>query len=164
MKWYADRKAKVSEVREGDHVIVKQAKQNKISPTFGRQLFKVKERKGGSLILQNEEGKISMRHVSAVKKVNSSHASSPSITNTVPETNYTDPSEDTTVSLDDDQNASNSQSAVEAGSPVRERNVFSYLQAQDFSSKNVCEKRDNFGRRQSRRTTFGIPPQKYNFT
>ena len=57
-KRYADkaRNAKVSDIKEGDMVLLKQQKINKFSTRFGHKPFKVIKRKGNSVTLQTASG------------------------------------------------------------------------------------------------------------
>ena len=56
-KQYADasRNATMSEVKQGDLVLMKQDKKNKLSTTFERQLYKVKEKKGNQVFVSDSD-------------------------------------------------------------------------------------------------------------
>lgn len=56
-KQYADasRSANMSEVKEGDLVLMKQDKKNKLSTTFEPQLYKVKEKKGNQVVVSDSD-------------------------------------------------------------------------------------------------------------
>ncbi|KAK3752963.1 hypothetical protein QZH41_005120, partial [Actinostola sp. cb2023] len=71
MKEYADKKRGLtpSTIQEGDQVLLKLERDNKLTPAFDPDPYTVIERKGASVVLQREEGYTLMRNVSAVKKV-----------------------------------------------------------------------------------------------
>ena len=69
IKKYADRNAKVSTIKEGDIVLVRQKKKNKFTSNFGLTRFVVLRRKYGSLTLKSPTGQQFRRHITAVKKV-----------------------------------------------------------------------------------------------
>jgi len=153
IKHYADRKAKVSHIYPGDFVILKQQKSNKLSPNFGRNTFKVKNRNGSSLILQCENGKIIMRHVSAVKKVGLETVSPPIETEgddnicSNGSTNL-ESSEEPNETLESHSNSP---------SPKRmDRKVF-----MDFPNQIINQPTIVADLRKSTRKTHGIPPNKW---
>lgn len=69
-KEYYDQKKKVkeSEIKEGDTVLCKQEKKNKLTPKFDPEHYKVKQRKHNTVIAERD-GKIITRNVSYFKKV-----------------------------------------------------------------------------------------------
>lgn len=68
-KVYADskRNAKVSKAKEGDKVLLKQGKKNKLSSHFSSEIFKVVKRRGSMVTLQGNNNRILKRNVSHVK-------------------------------------------------------------------------------------------------
>ena len=71
MKQYSDAAtgAKPSVVKEGDVVLVRQQRHNKLSPTFSVEPHRVVRKKGSMLTLENPGGKRFSRNSSFVKKV-----------------------------------------------------------------------------------------------
>ena len=71
MKSYADlkRKAITSDIKQGDKVLLQQARQNKLSTRFNTRPYTVVERRGLSVILQREGGPTLMRNISQVHKM-----------------------------------------------------------------------------------------------
>ncbi|CAG2218703.1 unnamed protein product [Mytilus edulis] len=71
-KIYADQKRKTreSDIDVGDIVLQKQTKTNKLSTTFEHDPYYVVKREGSRLTLKNNEGTISQRNSSFVKKFN----------------------------------------------------------------------------------------------
>ena len=69
-KRYADkaRNAKVSDIKEGDMVLLKQQKINKFLTRFGHKPFKVIKRKGNSVTLQTARGNYFNRNIAHVRK------------------------------------------------------------------------------------------------
>ena len=71
-KQYADasRNAKMSEVKQGDLVLMKQDKKNKLSTTFEPQLYKVKEKKGNQVVVSDSDNpaKVLHRNTTEVKQ------------------------------------------------------------------------------------------------
>ena len=71
-KQYADasRNAKMSEVKQGDLVLLKQDKKNKLSTTFEPQLYKVKEKKGNQVVVSDSDNpaKVLHRNTTEVKQ------------------------------------------------------------------------------------------------
>ena len=63
-KQYADasRKAKMGEVKQGDLVLMKQDKKNKLSTTFEPQLYKVKEKKGNQVFVSDSDHPVRVLH------------------------------------------------------------------------------------------------------
>lgn len=63
-KQYADasRSANMSEVKEGDLVLMKQDKKNKLSTTFEPQLYKVKEKKGNQVVVSDSDNPARVLH------------------------------------------------------------------------------------------------------
>ena len=71
MKGYADRKAcaKPSDITQGDVVLIKQKKQNKLSTPFSARPYQVQERKG-SMVTAERQGHKVTRNSSFFRKVN----------------------------------------------------------------------------------------------
>lgn len=69
-KEYADksRSAEPSEIAEGDKVLLKQARENKLSSMFETEPYKVLEKTGNAVILESAEGVTRMRNVAHMKK------------------------------------------------------------------------------------------------
>ena len=63
-KQYADasRNAKMSEVKQGDLVLMKQDKKNKLSTTYEPQLYKVKEKKGNQVVVSESDNPARVLH------------------------------------------------------------------------------------------------------
>ena len=61
------RNAKESDVYEGDIVILKQDRENKLSETFGKDTYKVIEKKGNEVTVQGEAGEVYRRNTTFVK-------------------------------------------------------------------------------------------------
>jgi hypothetical protein len=57
-KIYADRQrqAKESDIKEGDSVLVKQRKQNKLSTVFNPKPMLVTKRQGNSVMIESKDG------------------------------------------------------------------------------------------------------------
>ena len=57
-KLYADEKrgARESEVKEGDRVLLKQEKTNKLTPTFRPETFRVLNKTGNSFVVESPDG------------------------------------------------------------------------------------------------------------
>ena len=70
MKEYVDNKrhAKVSDIKAGDAVLVKQHRRNKLTTNYDIRPYKVIQKKGSVLILSRDNKSI-MRNISLVKKV-----------------------------------------------------------------------------------------------
>ena len=71
MKAYVDKRnrASTSDIASGDKLLLKQARQNKLSTLYDPHPFTVLERRGPSLILQRGDGRMFMRNVSHVHKL-----------------------------------------------------------------------------------------------
>ena len=67
--WDKRQKAKESEIKEGDKVFVKQDKKNKLSTTYGEMPYRVIEKKGNSVQIENDEGVQKRRNVKDLKKI-----------------------------------------------------------------------------------------------
>ena len=69
-KEYADRTraAKFSEIKEGDQVLLKQARENKISPNYEPEPHKVVHKVGNAVILEDTNGNNKMRNIAHMKK------------------------------------------------------------------------------------------------
>ena len=73
-KEYADtkRSAEYSIIQEGDEVLLKQTRKNKLDTNFEPTPYKVVQKDGNALLLENDEGVRKMRNVAHVKKLVSS--------------------------------------------------------------------------------------------
>ena len=71
IKAYVDKRnrASTSYIASGDTLVLKQARQNKLSTLYDPHPFTVLERRGPSLILQRGDGRMFMRNVSYVHKL-----------------------------------------------------------------------------------------------
>ena len=69
-KEYADkcRSAQRSKVEEGDQVLLQKNRENKLTPNFEPEPYKVIQRNGNAVILENAEGVTKMRNVAQMKK------------------------------------------------------------------------------------------------
>lgn len=67
---YADarRKAKPSDIAQGDEVLVKQRKGNKLSTTFNPNPMKVLSKSGNSVVIKSNQGVVYQRNVHHLKK------------------------------------------------------------------------------------------------
>ena len=67
---YADEKccARESDVKEGDTVLLKQERKNKLTPTFRPEPYRVLDKSGNSLVVQSPDGVQYKRNYSHVKK------------------------------------------------------------------------------------------------
>ena len=70
-KAYADQRSRASpsDIKTGDRVLLKQARQTKMSTRYDSRRYRVIERSGSSLILQRGEGRVLMRNVSQAHKL-----------------------------------------------------------------------------------------------
>lgn len=68
-KQYADasRSANMSEVKQGDLVLMKQDKKNKLSTTFEPQLYKVKEKKGNQVVVSDSDHPVRVLHQNTIE-------------------------------------------------------------------------------------------------
>ena len=75
-KAFSDKRNRASppEVKGGDKVLLRQAKQNKLSTPYDPNPYTVLERKGPSLILQLKKGLVFLRNVSHVCNLNQNTA------------------------------------------------------------------------------------------
>ena len=62
-------RASTSDIASGDKLLLKQARQNKLSTLYDPRPFTVLERRGPSLILHRGDGRMFMRNVSHVHKL-----------------------------------------------------------------------------------------------
>jgi len=71
MKSYVDKKnnAVPSDIQTGDKVLLQQARHNKLTTRYDPKPYMVLERRGPSVILQRENGRMFMRNVSLVRKL-----------------------------------------------------------------------------------------------
>jgi len=69
-KEYADmkRSAKPCDIQEGEEVLLKQDRENKLSPNFEPEPYTVLERKGNAVVIENTEGKTKMRNIAFTKR------------------------------------------------------------------------------------------------
>ena len=70
-KEYADtrRSAEHSIIEEGDEILLKQTRENKLDTNFEPAPYKVIQKDGNALLLENKEGVRKMRNVAHVKKL-----------------------------------------------------------------------------------------------
>lgn len=70
-KQYYDKanRAKECELGQGDRVLIRAPKENKLSPNFSPKEYKVIDRKGNSVTLESEEGRKYKRNLTQVRKV-----------------------------------------------------------------------------------------------
>ena len=70
-KEYADtkRSAEYSIIQEGDEVLLKQTRENKLDTNFEPTPYKVVQKDGNALLLENDKGVRKMRNVTHVKKL-----------------------------------------------------------------------------------------------
>lgn len=61
--------AKGNKIKQGDRVLVREPKKNKLSTNFGAKEFIVTERKGNIITIQSEEGKRYKRNLTEVRKI-----------------------------------------------------------------------------------------------
>ena len=69
-KEYADskRSAEYSDIGEGDRILLNKSRDNKLSPSFEPLPYKVVEKKGNAVLIQDQEGNTKMRNASHMKK------------------------------------------------------------------------------------------------
>ncbi|KAK3738593.1 hypothetical protein QZH41_009884, partial [Actinostola sp. cb2023] len=69
-KEYADmnRSAKPCDIQEGEEVLLKQDRENKLFPNFEPEPYTVLERKGNAVVIENTEGKTKMRNIAFTKR------------------------------------------------------------------------------------------------
>ena len=69
-KEYADskRSARYSDIGEGDHILLNKRRDNKLSPNFEPLPYKVVEKKGNAVLIQDQEGNTKLRNTSHMKK------------------------------------------------------------------------------------------------
>jgi hypothetical protein len=65
----ANRRAKECDIRPGDTVVIERDVRNKYDSFFGTEQFKVRNRFGGMLILEDRNGKIKRRYVNKARKL-----------------------------------------------------------------------------------------------
>ena len=70
-KKYADlrRSAEHSNIAEGDEVLLRQTRENKLSPNFEPEPYKVIEKGGNAVVVADAEGNTKMRNASHMKKL-----------------------------------------------------------------------------------------------
>lgn len=128
-KEYADRKrhAKTNDVKEGDEVVVKrQMITNKLATRFEPTVYRVAERKGSEVTIENEgTGTRYRRNVTHVKKIPSSTSTQLIATTT---TNITSPTSQANAAPEEDPLDIQTSARI-----ARKRNVPPHLQAYDLS-------------------------------
>ena len=131
-KEYADkhRSATFSDIAEGDLVLLKQARENKLSPTYEPEPYRVRQRNGNAVVVENSEGVQKMRNTGHMNKF-----VEPEI-EVLPE-----PAEGSndTVQIDPDPPTSDDETNTgqgAAGRPVRAHEKPKYLN--DYVSCNYC--------------------------
>ena len=69
-KEYADgrRSAKHSAIEQGDQVLLKQNRQNKLSPNYEPEPYIVTQRNGNAVVIENADGESRMRNIGHMKK------------------------------------------------------------------------------------------------
>jgi transposase InsO family protein len=77
-KEYADKKrsAEHSIIEQGDDVLLKQTRENKLDTNFESMPYKVIQKEGNSILLENHEGVRKMRNIAHVKKTDKTFNSS----------------------------------------------------------------------------------------
>lgn len=70
-KEYYDKvhRAKENKIKQGDKVLIREPKKNKLSTNFGAKEFVVSERSGNTVTIQSEEGKRYKRNLTEVRKI-----------------------------------------------------------------------------------------------
>lgn len=70
-KQYCDKtnRGKECKLRQGDRVLIKASKENKLSPNFSPDKYKIIERKGNTVTLESKKGKIYKRNLTQVRKI-----------------------------------------------------------------------------------------------
>ena len=69
-KEYADSKrhATTSDIAEGDLILLRQNRENKLSPTFELEPYRVVEKNGNAVVIENSAGQSKMRNAGHMKK------------------------------------------------------------------------------------------------
>lgn len=69
-KEYADSKrhATTSDITEGDQILLRQNRENKLSPTFKPEPYRVVEKNGNAVIIEDSAGQSKMRNAGHMKK------------------------------------------------------------------------------------------------
>ena len=69
-KEYADSKrhALTSDIAEGDLVLLRQKRENKLSPTFEPEPYRILEKNGNAVVIENSSGQSKMRNAGHMKK------------------------------------------------------------------------------------------------
>ena len=70
-KEYADlkRHATTSDIAEGDLILLRQNRENKLSPTFEPEPYRVLEKNGNAVVIENSAGQCKMRNAGHMKFV-----------------------------------------------------------------------------------------------
>jgi len=63
------RSAQYSDSGEGDHILLNKSRDNKLSPNFEPLPYKVVEKKGNAVLIQDQEGNNKLRNASHMKKL-----------------------------------------------------------------------------------------------
>ncbi|XP_048584822.1 uncharacterized protein K02A2.6-like [Nematostella vectensis] len=69
LKKHADKKAKESEIKEGDTVLMRNEQQGKLEPNFRPEKYKVVSKNGSDIVCESETGGTLRRNVQCAKKV-----------------------------------------------------------------------------------------------
>ena len=69
-KEYADSKrhATTGDITEGDLILLRQSRENKLSPTFEPEPYRVVEKNGNAVVIENSTGQSKMRNAGHMKK------------------------------------------------------------------------------------------------
>ena len=69
-KEYADKTsaAKFSDIKEGDQILLRQARENKLSPNYEPDPYTVIQKDGNAVILEDADGNNKMRNIAHMKK------------------------------------------------------------------------------------------------
>ena len=69
-KEYADskRSAQYSDIDEGDRILLNKSRGNKLSPNFEPVPYKVVEKKGNAVLIEDQDGNTKLRNMSHMKK------------------------------------------------------------------------------------------------
>jgi len=165
VKKYADRRVNPSTIAVGDKVVLSQNKINKFSMNYGSKYYTVIKRKGCSIWIEDEEGKTFMRHVSAVRKV-----TPPESDREEDQSNQTQ-EEIAETHLNNKNLKPKSPSKPNDNRQSSDRNVFDLIETLIPQPKLVenpsplveetLPPLDNEPRSRDKRTTFGVPPTRY---
>ncbi|KAK3084370.1 hypothetical protein FSP39_012381 [Pinctada imbricata] len=89
-KVYADqrRNAQESDLKEGDRVLVRQEKENKLSTPFNPNPMTVVERNGNAVLIESDQGAHYKRNITHVKKFNENHVQKECSQSEIKENNF----------------------------------------------------------------------------